>query len=75
MRRIKLQLESNGEVGCMKNIRKLLSNQSGVAFVQVLCNSGKIKVEYDATKITADHFNKIIERMGYTILEPEILAV
>lgn len=52
---------------CLVNIKKAVSEQSGVSETKVLFNAGKVKATYDSSKISADQISKIIESLGYPV--------
>lgn len=75
MKKKKIQLETLSSPNCIKKIRRVLSKEPGVEYAQVLCNSGKVKVEFDGNITCIDRLIAVIESMGYKVLEPEKLAI
>lgn len=52
---------------CIKKIESTLNKIDGVESAQVLFNSGRIRVNFDNDKTSADHLSDTITKLGYTV--------
>lgn len=52
---------------CVRKIESAVSRTNGVEGVQVMFNSGRVRVEFDESKITVDDIQDIIEKLGYSV--------
>ncbi|AKP67504.1 heavy-metal-associated domain-containing protein [Companilactobacillus ginsenosidimutans] len=52
---------------CMTKIQKAVQNQDGVSDVKVLFNAGKVKADFDESKVSADQLGKVITELGYEV--------
>ncbi|MHB8963263.1 MAG: heavy-metal-associated domain-containing protein [Saccharofermentanales bacterium] len=68
MQKIEFQMEPLTCPSCSKKIEMALARTAGVASAAVSFNSSKAKVEYDGSVVDAMHLQKIITRLGYTVL-------
>ncbi len=53
--------------GCVKQIEAKLSQAGGVMAVQVFPRLGRIRAEFDETKINAEHIEGLILSWGHTV--------
>jgi len=53
---------------CVKKIESTVGRIDGVQDVQVMFNSGRVRVEFDAARTDADVLQDIIVRLGYPVL-------
>lgn len=52
---------------CVKKIENTVGKVGGVQEVQVMFNSGRVRVEFDDTRTGADSLRDIIVRLGYPV--------
>ncbi|MDO5667024.1 MAG: heavy-metal-associated domain-containing protein [Alcaligenaceae bacterium] len=57
---------------CVRKIESTVSKADGVQEVQVMFNSGRVRVEFDEGKTTADDIQDTIEKLGYTVLSQKV---
>lgn len=57
---------------CVKKIESTVGKVDGVDSVQVMFNSGRVRVEFDAAKTTADALKDVIVRLGYSVLSHKV---
>ena len=68
MKKMQWQLATLTCPTCVKKIEKTLKNTAGVANVQVLFNSSKVKADVDETVVTAARISDIITDLGFDVL-------
>ncbi|ASK61301.1 copper-binding protein [Virgibacillus phasianinus] len=52
---------------CKMSVEGALNGLDGVSTAEVDLNSGKVKVEYDETKITLESMKEAVEDQGYDV--------
>ncbi|HZH57011.1 cation transporter [Yanghanlia caeni] len=57
---------------CVKKIERAVGAIGGVQQVQVLFNSGRVRVEFDERHTNADAVQDIITRLGYPVLSRKV---
>ncbi len=57
---------------CVKKIENTVGKVDGVENVQVMFNSGRVRVEFDAAKTTADAVQDILVKLGYPVLSKKV---
>ena len=57
---------------CVKKIENTVGRMDGVKQVQVMFNSGRVRVEFDAAKTDADTVEDTIVRLGYPVLSKKM---
>lgn len=57
---------------CVRKIENTVNKVDGVQEVQVMFNSGRVRVEFDETATTADHIQDTITKLGYTVLSHKV---
>jgi len=57
---------------CMTKIQKAVENQDGVSNVKVLFNAGKVRADFDESKISADNLAQVITDLGYEVLKVKV---
>jgi copper chaperone CopZ len=66
------QLEPFTCPSCIKKIESALSKQTGVESVKVLFNLGKVKAQFDESKINANNIGEKIKTLGYLVFSTKI---
>lgn len=57
---------------CVKKIEQTVGRVDGVQEVQVMFNSGRVRVEFDEAKVSADSVQDTIVRLGYPVLSKKV---
>lgn len=57
---------------CIKKIESTLNKVDGVDEVKVLFNSGRVRVEFDGAKTSADVLENTLVRLGYPVLSTKV---
>lgn len=57
---------------CIKKIENTVGKVDGVENVQVMFNSGRVRVEFDAATTTADAVQDVIVKLGYPVLSKKV---
>jgi len=57
---------------CVKKIENTVGKADGVKNVQVMFNSGRVRVEFDSAKTTADALQAILVKLGYPVLSTKV---
>lgn len=68
MTTVKFQLEPLTCPSCIKKIEGKVGKMDGVAEVNVLFNSSKVKVVYDEDKVAPQELKTVIEKLGYPVV-------
>ncbi|MHB1454896.1 MAG: heavy-metal-associated domain-containing protein [Saccharofermentanales bacterium] len=68
MQKIEMQLEQLTCPTCTKKIETALARTPGVLSAAISFNSSKAKVEIDESAVDVQHLQKIVTRLGYTVL-------
>ncbi|MGG0668346.1 heavy-metal-associated domain-containing protein [Sporosarcina koreensis] len=72
MKKIVLNLEPLTCPSCIKKIEGALKKLDGVEEAKVLFNSGKVRAQFDESKIAADTIAKTVSGLGYPIISQKI---
>jgi Cu2+-exporting ATPase/Cu+-exporting ATPase len=56
-------------VNCARTIERSLSGADGIKSVQVSFELGRVKVEYDPSRISQEQIARIIEELGYRVVD------
>lgn len=57
---------------CVKKIENTVGRMDGVEQVQVMFNSGRVRVEFDTDKTGVDAIEDTIVRLGYPVLSKKV---
>lgn len=57
---------------CVKKIEQVVGKVDGVQEVQVMFNSGRVRVEFDEVVTNADVLQDTIVRLGYPVLSKKV---
>lgn len=57
---------------CVKKIENTVEKVDGVQKVQVMFNSGRVRVEFDSSITNADTLQGTIVRLGYPVLSRRV---
>lgn len=57
---------------CVKKIESTIGKVAGVENVRVMFNSGRVRVEFDSAKTTADALQDILVKLGYPVLSTKV---
>ena len=68
MKTKRFQLETLTCPTCITRIEGVLNKEPGVKKAKVLFNSSRVKVDYDAEKVTTDRLAEVIEKVGFPVL-------
>lgn len=55
-------------MGCVNSVKRVLAPIAGVANVEVVLETGKVDIGYDASQAQADQFREAIRNAGYEVL-------
>lgn len=66
------QLEPLTCPSCIKKIESTLNKTEGVESAKVLFNSGKVKTQFDETKIEVNAIEDLITKLGYPVLSTKM---
>lgn len=72
MKKIVLNLEPLTCPSCIKKIEGALNRMDGVVEAKVLFNSGKVRAQFDESKITADEIAKTVAGLGYPVISQKV---
>lgn len=72
MKKLKFQMEPLTCPSCIKKIERSLLKRQSIESVQVLFHSGKVKVEYDETVVTANEIEDLLVKLGYPVQSKQI---
>lgn len=68
MKTAKFKLEELTCPTCINKIESVLSKTQGVRKAKVLFNTSQVKVDFDATEVSAETLAGLIEKTGYPVL-------
>ncbi|HLW14154.1 MAG TPA: heavy-metal-associated domain-containing protein [Flavobacteriaceae bacterium] len=68
MKTKRFQLETLTCPTCVTRIEGVLNKEPGVEKAKVLFNSSRVKVDYDAEKVSSDRLAEVIEKVGFPVL-------
>jgi len=57
---------------CVKKIETTVGKVDGVENVQVMFNSGRVRVEFDSARTTADAVQDVLVKLGYPVLSKKV---
>jgi copper chaperone CopZ len=66
------QLEPLTCPSCIKKIETTLNKKAGVESVKVLFNIGKVKTQFDESKVDANNIEETIKKLGYMVLSAKV---
>jgi len=69
--KIMLQIGGMSCVNCAQTIEKALNSKEGVYYATVNFATEKVSVEYNAEQVSLAGIKKIIQDLGYQVIEPE----
>jgi len=72
MKKIVLNLEPLTCPSCIKKIEGALNRMDGIAEAKVLFNSGKVRAQFDESKIAPDEIAKTVAGLGYPVLSQKV---
>ena len=55
-------------MGCVNSVKRVLTPIAGVANVEVVLETGKIDISFDASQAKPDQFREAIRNAGYEVL-------
>lgn len=67
-----LQLGALTCPSCMTKIQKAIVNQDGVSDVKVLFNAGKVKADFDESKLSGENLSDVITDLGYEVKKVKV---
>lgn len=67
-----LQLGALTCPSCMTKIQKAVANQDGVSDVKVLFNAGKVKADFDESKLSGENLSDVITDLGYEVKKVKV---
>ena len=70
--KINLQVGGMTCINCAKSIEKALNNREGIYTAIVVFATEKVSIEYNPEQISLASIKKIIQDVGYSIIEPKI---
>ncbi|HET8795256.1 MAG TPA: heavy-metal-associated domain-containing protein [Arthrobacter sp.] len=68
MRTVKFEIEPLTNPACVQKIEDVVGNSKGVASVQVLLNSNKVKVTFDEEVVVAESLALSITDLGHPVI-------
>ncbi|HEX5564345.1 MAG TPA: heavy-metal-associated domain-containing protein [Sporosarcina sp.] len=72
MKKIVLNLEPLTCPSCIKKIEGALNRMDGVVEAKVLFNSGKVRAQFDESKIAAEAIANTVASLGYPVLSQKV---
>ncbi|CAM4098530.1 heavy-metal-associated domain-containing protein [Lederbergia lenta] len=72
MTTVRFQLETLSCPTCIKKIEGALNRQQGVKAAKVLFHSSKVKTNIDESIISVEQLEKIITKLGYSVLSIKV---
>ncbi|MGV8145997.1 MAG: heavy metal translocating P-type ATPase [Alkaliphilus sp.] len=67
-----ITIEGMSCMSCVGSIEKALNKQDGVTYVAVNLTTGKAKIKYRSKEVKLSQIKRIIEKLGFKILEVEV---
>lgn len=76
MSKATIQLEALVCPSCVQKIEKAVKSMDNVEkeSVKVLFNSGKVKFDFDAEKLSVEDVEKAITALGYEVIKSQVKA-
>ena len=68
METLTLNIKGMTCMGCVASVKRVLTPIAGVANVDIVLESGKVDIQYDATQAQPDQFREAIRHAGYEVL-------
>ncbi len=68
-----IQLEQVTCPSCIKKIETALNKLPGVAAVEMLFHSSKVKTQFDETIVNADKLVNTINKLGYSVMSTKLI--
>lgn len=77
MNKATIQLEPLACPACLQKIDKAVKSLEGVdkESVNVLFNASKVKLSFDAEKLSIDQIEKAIAAIGYEVIKSQVKSV
>lgn len=72
MKKLVLNLEPLTCPSCIKKIEGALTRLDGVSEAKVLFNSGKVRAQFDESKVSAEEIAKTVSGLGYPIVSQKV---
>lgn len=72
MKNAVFQLEPFTCPSCIKKIETALNQITGIESVKVLFNLGKVKTQFDESKIDASNIKETIQKLGYLVQSAKV---
>ena len=57
---------------CVKKIESTVEKMDGVSEVNVMFNSGRVRVEFDEAQTNADQVESTITKLGYSVISRKV---
>jgi len=68
METLNLNIQGMTCMGCVNSVKRVLAPIAGVANIDVVLESGKVDIEFDANQATPDQLRDAIRHAGYEVL-------
>lgn len=68
METLTLNIKGMTCMGCVNSVKRVLTPIAGVANVEVVLETGKVDIGYDASFAQPDQFREAIRNAGYEVL-------
>ena len=68
METLNLNIKGMTCMGCVASVKRVLTPIAGVANVDIVLESGKVDISYDASQAKPDQFREAIRNAGYEVL-------
>ena len=68
METLNLNIKGITCMGCVASVKRVLTPIAGVTQVDVVLESGKVDISYDASLAQPDQFREAIRNAGYEVL-------
>lgn len=68
MRTVKFEVEPITDPACVEEIESLVGDVKGVASVQVLLNSNKVKAAFDEEVVDVESLVQVITDLGHPVI-------
>lgn len=72
MKKIVLNLEPLTCPSCIKKIESALKRLDGVTEAKVLFNSGKVRAQFDESKVSSEEISQTVSGLGYPIISQKV---
>lgn len=72
MKKIVLNLEPLTCPSCIKKIESALKRLDGITEAKVLFNSGKVRAQFDESKVSSEEISQTVSGLGYPIISQKV---